>query len=278
MEYLEASPWAEDEEEKVAAVLSQLRLDAPGAGDVMRRVAPNDRHPTSGAGEEILVRLLQVVLAGKDEKARRDMKMMVSRMLRESASHTDLTPTCLHEAADECLRALRVQFGPNGDPAQIARQSDNLRWLLDILIDRQVGEEFAAAWAGEEAMAGAHCRVPAIHRHEVSRVTARLLVGIGKGQVLAGKEVRCRLLRTWLDPFYEDFGWMKRACKGLDRHLVEDGLGNTILTLPMEWQQEFLMGWFGRFLNSGDDCPNLQRAFEVWWRRAFWRRNGDAMR
>lgn len=279
MEYLEAAPWAEDEEEKVAAVLSQLRLDAPGAGDVMRRVAPDERRPTSGAGEEILVRLLQVVLAGKDEKARRDMKMMVSRMVRESAaSHTDLTLGCLQEAADGCLRALRAHFGPDGDPTQIARQSDNLHWLLDILIDRQVGEEFAAAWAAEEALAEAHCRVPAIHRHEVSRVTARLLVGIGKGQVLVGKEVRCGLLRTWLDPFYEDFGWMKRACKGLDRHLVEDGLGNTILTLPMDWQQQFLMGWFGRFLNSGDDCPNLQRAFEVWWRRAFWRRNGDAMR
>jgi len=109
----------------------------------------------------------------------------------------------------------------------------------------------------------------------VSRVTARLFVGVGKGQILVSKEARGQLLSTWLEPFYEDFGWMRRACKGLDRHLIEDGLANTILTLPLATQQEILLAWFNRFLNSGEDCPNIQRGFEVWWRRAFWKRNSE---
>jgi hypothetical protein len=33
LEYLEAAPWAEDEEDKVASLLSELRLESVGAGE-----------------------------------------------------------------------------------------------------------------------------------------------------------------------------------------------------------------------------------------------------
>jgi hypothetical protein len=64
-----------------------------------------------------------------------------------------------------------------------------------------------------------------------------------------------------------------KHAKGFDRHPIEDGLANAILTLPPATQQEILLAWFNRFLNSGEDCPNIQRGFEVWRRRAFWKRN-----
>ncbi|KAL0329834.1 UNVERIFIED_CONTAM: BTB/POZ domain-containing protein [Sesamum radiatum] len=229
------------------------------------------------------MKLLQIVLEGKDEKARREMKSLVTKMLRENSSQNDLRKESLYAACDECLKLLRHHFlraavADMKDVGQIARQADNLHWLLDILIDRQIAEDFLRMWASQSDLSEAHSKLPAIHRYEVSRVTARLLVGIGKGQLLASKEARCMLLQTWLVPFYDDFGWMRRASKGLDRHLIEDGLSNTILTLPMAWQQEILLSWFDRFLNAGDDCPNIQRGFEVWWRRAFWRRNGELER
>ncbi|KAE9606558.1 hypothetical protein Lalb_Chr09g0320901 [Lupinus albus] len=276
LEYLEAAPWAEDEEEKVASLLSELRLESVGAGEVLKRVSievPN-ANEEGNDNEEVLVKLIHVVLEGKDEKARREMKGLVSKMLHENSSHNDLRKESLYSACDDCLQLLHHHFlraaasdlqGVN----QIARQADNLHWILDILIDRQVGEDFLKTWASQSELSEAHPKVLAIHRFEVSRVTARLFVGIGKGQLLASKDVRCLLLKTWLVPFYDDFGWMKRATKGLDRHLIEDGLSNSILTLPLSWQQEILLGWFNRFLNSGEDCPNIQRGFEVWWRRAF---------
>lgn len=242
--------------------------------------APVLQQERSSSNEETLSRLLQVVLQGKDEKARRDMKGLVSKMLRENSSQSDLSKETLYSACNGCLQLLCSNFhlvadgSGSGQVAQIARQADNLHWMLDILIDRHIADEFLKNWAGQVELSEAHSRVPAVHRYEVSRVTARLLVGIGKGQILVSKEARLSLLRRWLEPFYEDFGWMRRFWKGLDRHLIEEGLSNTILTLPIERQQEILMGWFDRFLNSGEDCPNLQRAFEVWWRRAFWRRKG----
>uniref|UniRef100_A0A1D1XZ36 BTB/POZ domain-containing protein At1g63850 n=1 Tax=Anthurium amnicola TaxID=1678845 RepID=A0A1D1XZ36_9ARAE len=87
LEYLEAAPWAEEEEEKVASLLSQLHLENSGAGEVLKRVSLEvaaSAEDESGGGEEVLIRLLQVVLEGKDEKARREMKGLVSKMLRES--------------------------------------------------------------------------------------------------------------------------------------------------------------------------------------------------
>ncbi|KAK4422581.1 BTB/POZ domain-containing protein [Sesamum alatum] len=285
LEYLEAAPWAEDEEEKVASLLSELRLEGVGAAEVLKRVSLD---ATAGiedgnGNEEVLLKLLQVVLEGKDEKARRDMKGLVTKMLRENSSHNDLRKESLYFACDGCLKLLRRHFlqaaeADMHDVGQIARQADNLHWLLDILIDRQIAEDFLKIWSSQSELAQAHSKVPAIHRYEISRVTARLFVGIGKRQLLASKEARCMLLQTWLVPFYEDFGWMRRASRGLDRHLIEDGLSNTISTLPMAWQQEILTSWFDRFLNSGDDCPNIQRGFEVWWRRAFWRRSGQLER
>ncbi|KAF2935504.1 BTB/POZ domain-containing protein At1g63850 [Oryza sativa Japonica Group] len=302
LEYLEAAPWAEDDDEKVAALLTQLHLENSGAGEVLKRVslelAPSavaeevevgsgcNGGGNSGGGEEVLVRLLQVVLEGKDEKARREMKGLVSKMLRENSTSRggaiggDLRKESLYSACNGCLRLLHEQFemaagGDQSEVAQIARQADNLHWMLDILVERQIAEDFLRTWAMQIELAELHGKVPAIHRYEVSRVTARLFVGVGKGQILVSKEVRCQLLSTWLEPFYEDFGWMRRACKGLDRHLIEDGLANTILTLPLATQQEILLAWFNRFLNSGEDCPNIQRGFEVWWRRAFWKRNGE---
>ncbi|KAF3340350.1 BTB/POZ domain-containing protein [Carex littledalei] len=312
LEYLEAAPWAEDDDEKVATLLTQLHLENSGAGEVLKRVSleaatsfsaeeangsgigmghGNGNGNVNSGGEEILVRLLQVVLEGKDEKARREMKGLVSKMLRESnnshssrgnggPSGSDLSKESLYSACNSCIKLLHNHFIQAAasnltEAAHIARQADNLHWMLDILIDRQIADDFLRAWAAQTELAELHPKVPAIHRYEVSRVTARLFVGVGKGQVLVSKEARCLLLKTWLEPFYEDFGWMRRACKGLDRHLIEDGLSNTILTLPLGMQQEILLAWFDRFLNSGEDCPNIQRGFEVWWRRAFWKRNGE---
>ncbi|KAJ4955103.1 hypothetical protein NE237_011886 [Protea cynaroides] len=261
LEYLEAAPWAEDEEEKVASLLSQLHLEGAGSGEVLKRVSVEvttgvEDGNNNNNNEEVLLRLLQVVLEGKDEKARREMKGLVSKMLRENSSQNDLSKESLYSAFDGCLRLLREHFfraasSDLHDAAQIARQADNLHWILDILIDRQISDDFLKTWASQGDLSEAHSRVPAVHRYEVSRVTARLFVGIGKGQLLASKEVRCLLLQTWLEPFYDDFGWMRRVSKGLDRHLIEEGLSNTILTLPLPLQQEILLSWFNRFLNSG---------------------------
>lgn len=170
---------------------------------------------------------------------------------------------CLSEAT--CVDESRQDRGLI--MSEIAREADNLEWVVHILIERRVGEEFVQLWADQKELANLHSKIPTRYGHEISRITAQLCVAIGRGQILIPKETRQSLLSTWLEALYEDFVWMTR--RSVDKKLVEEGLSHTILTLPLAQQQAILLDWFDRYLNKGDDCPNLQRAFEIWWRRSF---------
>ncbi|KAJ7295703.1 hypothetical protein O6H91_12G059500 [Diphasiastrum complanatum] len=285
LEYLEAVPWAEDEEEQITTLVAQLQLDGCGATEVLTRLSTTDMNCT----QDILMGLLDSVTKGTDDKARREMKGLISRMLRENAAKKDYmddSKETLYSACASSIDLLKQLFkqiinidvGKTGSSedkgsmaAQISRQADNLHWLGEIMIDQQIANDFVRMWANQRELAALHKQVPVIYRYEISRVTARLCIGIGKGQVLSPKDVRFSLLQTWFQPLLDDFGWLHRCCKGLDKKLVEEGISQTILTLPLKQQQIILLGWFDRFSSHGDDCPNLQKGFEVWWRRTFLR-------
>lgn len=283
LEFLEAVPWSEDEEEKVIAVLGQLELYDTSA-DVLQRVSVEPS--ISSRADGIFLQLLMGVLQAKDEKARRDMKTLISGLLKEDLTYAgnnnrlDVSRDTLYHICHKCLSSLLLCLceAVSVDESrcdrgvlmgQIAREADNMHWVVDILIEKKMGDDFVTLWADQTELASLHSKLPSMYRYEISRITAQLCIAVGRGQILVPKDARFSLLRTWLEPLYEDFGWMRRACKSIDKKLVEDGLTQTILTLPLAQQQAILLNWFDRFLNKGDDCPNIQRAFEVWWRRAF---------
>ncbi|KAK4370394.1 hypothetical protein RND71_009869 [Anisodus tanguticus] len=285
LEYLEAVPWSQQEEEKVVSHLSQLQLPDSAADNILQRLVPEPS--TSSRSDDILQRLLTGVLHAKDDQARREMKKVISRLLRENTSNSnshesnlDISRDTLYYLCHKCLTSLILYLSEatTADDnrqdrgvlmSDIAREADNLQWLVDILIDRKMGDEFVKLWAEQKELSILHSKIPTMYRHEISKITAQLCVAIGRGNLLVPKDVRYCLLSTWLENLYEDFGWMQRAGRSIDKKLVEEGLGQTILTLPLAQQQTILLKWFNRFLNKGDDCPNIQRAFEVWWRRSF---------
>ncbi|KAA3456679.1 BTB/POZ domain-containing protein [Gossypium australe] len=288
LEYLEAVPWSEDEEEKVVSHLSQLELDG-SMTEVLQRVSSEPS--TSARSDGILLNLLSGVLQAKDDKARREMKTLFSRLLREDSFDDDnrfyVSKDTLYHLCNRCLSSLVLCLseataidGSRRDRgvlmAEIDREADNLQWIVDILIEKRMANDFVKLWADQRELAELHSKIPTMYRHEISRITAQLCIAIGRGNILVGKESRFLLLATWLEALYDDFGWLRRASKSVDKKLVEDGLSHTILTLSMRQQQAILLKWFDRFLNKGDDCPNIQRAFEVWWRRAFIRQYTDA--
>ncbi|XP_026656832.1 BTB/POZ domain-containing protein At5g60050-like [Phoenix dactylifera] len=284
MDYLEVIPWSEDDEEKVISVLSQLQLHEP-LNRVLQRVSVEPS--TSSGADAIFFRVLAGVLQAKDEKARREIKALVSGLLREDRDQSknhgnkiDIPKETLYHFCRKCLNSLHlclseaanVDEGRRDRKAimgEVAREADNIQWLVEILINKRMCDEFVTLWADQSELARCHSKIPCMYRYEISRITAQLCVAIGRGQILVSKDARISLLRTWLEALYEDFGWMKSACRIFDKNVVEDGLCRMILTLPMAQQQTILLKWFDYFLNKGDDCPNIQRAFEVWWRRAF---------
>ncbi|KFK34324.1 hypothetical protein AALP_AA5G130100 [Arabis alpina] len=281
LDYLEAVPWVgEEEEEKVISSILRLKTEGVGVTPVLKRVALSAVDPP----KETLSRIIELVLRSKEEKSRREMKSIVLKLLREQngANVSDNLNETIYSSCQNCLDSVLSLFRqasegekPEPDTKQIAVEADNLTWLLDVLSERQAAEEFSITWANQKELALLHEKLPLMSRYHISRVTSRLFIGIGRGELLPSKDTRLLLLTTWLQPLFNDYNWLQHGCRSFDGKLVEEGIGRTILTLPLEDQQSILLSWLGSFLNGGDGCPNLQRAFEVWWRRSFIRPYSD---
>ncbi|XP_078429986.1 BTB/POZ domain-containing protein At5g60050-like [Wolffia australiana] len=254
VEQLEKAPWTAEEE--AAVVAAARRLGLPQAAPLLSRVSPRL------TGEELLVGLLGRLLRAKDEKAAREMKALVKALLDEDRAA--VPAAALLGLFRQTVRSLLAEN-------LAAREAENLRWLGELLVGRGLGEELLRAWADQRELARAHYAAACKQRYEVSRVTAEICAAAGEGRIVAAPAAKAALLGTWLAALYEDFGWMRRAARGFDRRPIEEGLGRMILTLPMDQQQALLLDWFDRFLDKGDDCPDLRSAFHVWFRRAFLR-------
>ncbi|MCO5596658.1 hypothetical protein L7F22_050726 [Adiantum nelumboides] len=203
-EYLEAIPWAEEEEEEeeeeVTSLLAHLHLESIGVGEMLKRLPIKDLAAFKKYCSGSCTRFPRALMREQGE-----MKDLVSRMLRENATqgkdYTDLSKESLYYAGHGCLdvllqcfiQATMPDFGSKSDEeqgllmAQIARQSDCLHWILDILIDRQIGDDFVKIWAYQKELFSLH-----------------MTLGGCKG------------------------------CRGLDRKTTEEGISQTILTLPLK--------------------------------------------
>ncbi|KAG2719967.1 hypothetical protein I3843_02G009200 [Carya illinoinensis] len=292
LEYLEAVPWVGEEEEKVVSSVLRLQGEGIGVPPVLKRVSSDISKPH----KDTLPQIIDLVLKSNEERGRREMKSTVLKLLRENnglpsyAGSTDICNETLYSSCKICLNSLLSLFRQAAEPGfadkpmnskepvvkQIPLEADNLLWLVEILADRQAAEEFALSWAGQLELASLHSKLPIVSRYHVSGITARLFVGIGRSELLPSKDTRQLLLQTWLEPLINDYSWLQNGCRSFDRKVVEEGIGRTILTLPLEEQQSILLSWLGSFLKAGDKCPNLQRAFEVWWRRTFIRPYSEA--
>ncbi|KMZ75415.1 BTB/POZ domain-containing protein [Zostera marina] len=286
LEYLEAAPWVGEEEECVLSSIRDLHQnDNFGISPVLKRVSSEIPNPPK---EETLSQIMEIVLRSNDDRGRRDMKSMVLKLLKDNSfmisGSVDMRVETLYRYCHSCLDSLLNAFrqaSEDGFPdksslndkdpivRKISLEADNLLWLVEIMVDRHVGDEFAKMWANTSELAALHSKIPIVSWHLVSCVTARLYVGIGRREILASKDTRHMLLHIWLQPLIEDYDWLQHGCRSFNRKVVEEGIGKTILTLPLEDQQSILLLWLGIFLKIGDNCPNLQRAFEVWWRRTF---------
>ncbi|KAL6507410.1 hypothetical protein OROGR_023605 [Orobanche gracilis] len=287
LEYLEAVPWVgEEEEEKVVSSVLNLKAEGLVVKPVLKRVSSDTSKPPKAT----LTHILELVLKSRDEKGRREMKPVLLKLLKEnntpsaSSNSSDLCNETLYNSCKTSLRSLSSLFKQAANPCfadetietkdpvlkTIALESDNLLWLLDILAIKQSADEFALIWANQGELVYLHAKIAIVSRFHVSVISSRLFVGIGRGEILPCKDTRRLLLKTWLEPLFNDYKWLQHGVRSFDGTVVEEGIGRTILTLPLDDQRTILVSWLGYFLKAGDgNCPNLRRAFEVWWRRTF---------
>lgn len=290
LNYLEAVPWTEEEEEKVKALFTRFNFDDATTKDILARLYSLD---SADSQQNLARRLVGSVTNSVDANARNELKSLVKGLLCKSSVYEkdqpDLNKEDIYHICHSCLCSLVSLFEDASEAAApihneqvlkkehrpllecVSRQVDNVIWLLDILIDRQMAEDFVGIWAGQRDLLRIHGSASPLVRYEISRISAILFIAMGTRQLHCRLEERVGLLRAWFGPMLSDFGWLQRCRKGLDMKAVEEGMGHTLLTLPLKQQYVLFMEWFQCFSKHGTECPNLSKSFQVWWRRSFLR-------
>ncbi|KAG7987126.1 hypothetical protein I3843_03G117400 [Carya illinoinensis] len=287
LKYLEAVPWTEEEEEKLRILFTRFKFDDATTRDVLSRLYA---HGSIDSHQHLARQLVLSITSCTDANARNELKSLVKGLLCRSSVYedqSDLNKEDLYVACQSCLSSLfslfeeasgtisheRLSEKEKDMPLieRISRQVDNINWLLEILFDRQMAEEFVDMWADQGKLLRMHENSSPMVRYELSRVSALLFIAMGTRKLHCRSESRSRLLLAWFGPMMLDFGWLQRCRKGLDVKALEEAMGQTLLTLPLKQQYVLFMEWFQCFSQHGTECPNLSKAFQIWWRRSFLR-------
>lgn len=283
LEYIEAVPWTEEEEEKLRVLFTRVKFDEATIKDIMSRLC----NVEAGSSEQDLAKqLVCSITSCTNHNARRnELKSLVKGLLSKSSVYekdsSDLDKEEIYSICCSCLASLVTLFdeasctfkSEGGKPLveRISREVDNINWLLEILLDRQMAEDFVSLWANQEALAKFHEVASPMVRYELSRVSALLFITMGTRKLQCGPEARSRIFQLWFGPMLSDFGWLQRCRKGLKIKVLEEAMGQVLLTLPLKQQYVLFMEWFRCFSKQGLECPNLSKSFQIWWRRSFLR-------
>uniref|UniRef100_A0A5B6Z8S7 BTB domain-containing protein n=1 Tax=Davidia involucrata TaxID=16924 RepID=A0A5B6Z8S7_DAVIN len=288
LKYLEAVPWSEEEEEKLRCLFNRFKFDDATTRDILARLYSLDLVDSQ---QNLARQLVWSITTCADANARNELKSLVKGLLCKSSvyekDYPDLNKEDLYDVCQSCLDSLVSLFeeasGTNsceklakketGKPLveRISRQVDNINWLLEILLDRQMAEEFVDMWADQGELLRMHGSASPMVRYELSRVSAMLFIAMGTRKLHCRSEARLGILQTWLKPMLLDFGWLQRCRKSLDMRALEEAMGQALLTLPLKQQYMLFMEWFQCFSKHGTECPNLSKSFQIWWRRSFLR-------
>ncbi|KAL6893730.1 hypothetical protein ACP4OV_007828 [Aristida adscensionis] len=295
LRYIEAVPWSEHEEEKLKNVFARCTFDDVVSKDLLTRLQPQCR----SSSDDLIVQLVRSVTCGTNSGARKDMQSLVSSLLSKSSVYqkdlSGLNKGSLYQICHSCLSLLVELFLEDSEPVEhsnqamtvsnskpiierVSKQTDNLNWLFDILVNNDMAEGFVELWAKQDELIRMHEHASPMFRYELSRVSASVFTALGKGRIQCTSDLRSQLFCGWFRPMLMDFGWLQRCSKGLDVRVLEENLGQALLTLPLHQQQSLFEEWFRSFASRGTECPNLSRAFQVWWRRSFVRSSVEIRR
>ncbi|CAN6197438.1 unnamed protein product [Urochloa humidicola] len=284
--YIEAVPWSENEEEKLKNLFARFTFDEAVSQDILARLRPHSWK----SSDDLTVQLIQSITSSTNSGARKDMQSLVNGLLSKSSVYqkdsSGLNKESLYQIYYSCLDSLVDLFeeatestdhtsqtlvvrGSKPLIERVSSQAENLNWLLDILVNNDMAEEFVELWAKQDRLIRMHEQASPMIRYELSRISACMFIALGKGKVQCRGEVRSLLFHGWFSTMLSDFGWLQRCSKGLDIRSLEENLGRGLLTLPLRQQQSLFEEWFQFYATKGAECPNLIRSFQVWWRRSF---------
>lgn len=182
--YIEAVPWSENEEEKLKNLFARLTFDEEISQDILARLRPHNWK----SSDDLTVQLIQSVTSSTNNGARKDMQSLVNGLLSKSSVYqkdsSGLNKESLYQICYSCLESLVDLFegaiestdhrgqavvlrGSRPLIERVSSQTENLNWLLDILVNNDMVEEFVELWAKHDRLIRMHEQASPIIRYEL---------------------------------------------------------------------------------------------------------------
>ncbi|KAG8062409.1 hypothetical protein GUJ93_ZPchr0003g18295 [Zizania palustris] len=296
--FLEAVPWSVEEEVRVLELAPLLPADE--AADLLARVTP----PPAAGGEAVrspseamLHGLIHSAIHGHPVPA--STKAFVAMLLKDYPSRD-----CVHKVLDEAflarLETIKELMGKYASPDfRVAVDSDereaiqrlnlqsavlnvrHLLWLIERMVDMRVVDNAVKLWSEQAALTSDLQKLlndvdmwkniapglPVL----VTRCTLRFANSVVTGETLVPRQVRMKLVRSWLPVLNvcrNMVQTMPCGYKSPDCRELEETFLQIISTLPVPDAQELLQQCLRFSTRNVDDCPHLVTAFKTWFRRA----------
>lgn len=290
IQYLEASPWDDKEEEEILNVVLKL---GPVAMPIVARLQPVDltttrnvfvsaiRFATStGApclpfGDELKTSAQEQVeyMLGEDE----DTPLITADDEVKSVVKTGLCKLCSLFETELSSLLSESDLTSEAVEDKVLRSLSDLEWMCNILPKMDLMNEFVSGWTQIS------CKILTVVEDrkldsllwglkvKLIEVTGKVLEAVGYGNVILPPPCRVQLLKTWLPyirkmkPLLESKGSEEQGFPHkMDEELcesIEGAIVSLVLALPSSDQADILADWMK---TEHVKYPDLSEAFEVW--------------
>jgi hypothetical protein len=286
LEYLEAVPWEDKEEEQILKTVSKLgQISIP----VLARIQPVNLAATKNvfiSAVRFATSITAPVPPFKDE-LKTSAQEQVEYMLGddedlpliitddEVKSETQLGISKIFNLFEETLKTLVLD---SEDSSLMTQSLSDLEWLCNILPKMDLMKDFVTNWVSLSSNILTSIddkkleSVMWVFKLKIIELTGKVLDAVGYGSVIVSSHFRVNLVKIWL-PYIgkmklildsignDETGFPYKMDEDLCQNL-EGAIVSLILALPSNDQAEILAEWMSK--DHTRKFPDLSEAFEVW--------------
>ncbi|KAL1828128.1 hypothetical protein ACET3Z_006540 [Daucus carota] len=290
IQYLEAVPWEDKEEEEILKVVSKL---GPMAMPILNRIQPVDLTAT----RNVFISAVRFATCrgGTCPPFRDDLKISAQEQVEYMLGDDEDVPLItaddevklemvtglskVFSLFEEELSSMLVNSELTCEVAEdkIMHNLSDLEWMCNILTKMDLLKNFVTCWTETSnkllrvIQDSKYCLNMWGPKVKIIEITAKVLEAVGYGNVIIQSPFRVQLLKTWL-PYIRTTKPLLDAMGNKDMsftykmdedlcHCIEAAMVSLVLALPSDDQADILTDWM-----NGEQIkyPDLSEAFEVW--------------
>lgn len=292
IQYLEAVPWEDKEEE---AILKAVANIGPVAMPILARIQPIDvsatksvfisaiRFATSASetclpflnGDGLKTSAQEQIeyMLGDDD----DLPLVTADDEVKMETRDGLSRIFSFFEKEMSLLLLESDITHESDK-RISRSLSDLEWMCNVLSRMDLMKDFVVNWTDISGSIIGTMEDKKLDsglwgfKVKLIEVTSKVLEAVGYGNVIVPSTIRVALLKTWL-PYIRKMKPLLDSISTTDTEFphkmdenlcqnIEGAMVSLILALPSNDQADILLEWMNT--EQGKKYPDLSEAFEVW--------------